>query len=590
MVKFTKTAVFFLLMLIIGISIIVYVFFPRQQVTEEEKFFYRVTFYDQISGKLNIPTTNITVKLVGENYNITLDKPNFGNETYIFRNLTKGTYNLLVYSKEFNLLLYNKTIEISRDVDEAITLPSQPLQIAVLINDKPSIYPYNVTIKNEKIEVSKIISPGQVLYISQFPLGNYTVYAKYKDIVVNSTNINVAGSISYFTLKTILANVTVSLFYEKPTYINETLQYTKLPLNNTSIYLIYQNKTIYTSSSSTNTFNITFIPLLNYTVMFNKGGLNLTLKESPYIDLSSFNGTVQHYNFTTIFGNLTVFVKYEDNNPARGILVKIGQYATYTGAEGNATFTELPANSKVKLIIERGNLKVLEKEVVIKENDLTISEVIIHKIDYKIYLIPKGNIPEDLFTTYIIIQDDFNKSQIYKYYDKRLEIQLYPGIYYIGGYLILPSNNTYTVYEKYIALNQTRIENITVPVGYELKIFTKNPTDKVSLYYLIDNGNYILLNEKIGSDITFPNLSIGKYKIIITNNGEYVFSTLFEINENSPNQISLSLDTHKPNVLENILLQTSLTLLVLLLVLSIIVFLNFRVFKLFKSLKKKSKE
>jgi hypothetical protein len=119
MAKLTKRALLLLITFIIGTTLVAYAFlFQPPQPPSATKHSYDFIFFDAISIKTEKPVTNLTVSIVGKNYNITLDKPNKQDPilkeevVFSFSNLTRGeTYTLKVFSKE-QVLLYNKTFTV----------------------------------------------------------------------------------------------------------------------------------------------------------------------------------------------------------------------------------------------------------------------------------------------------------------------------------------------------------------------------------------------------------------------------------------------------------------------------------------------
>jgi hypothetical protein len=579
MVKITKRTILLFTTLIIGIALIAYVFLVYPFPPPVTKHTYDFIFFDAITVKIEKPVTNLTVSVVGKDYNVTLNKPNKQDPilkeeaVFSFSNLTRGeTYTLKVFSDE-KVFLYNKTFTVSEDRSERIELNSQSFTISVFVNDAPSTIPLNVTIKNKEgnININKTLKAGSI-QISQIPLGEYNVIVKHKKITINETKVNINGTLPSFTIRTTLNNATIYIFDQN-----------KKEIRNVFLNLIYNNEVLDLISSSTNKFELKYLPPLKYDLVFQLHGVNLTVEPSSILDLTT---EIQpSYNYTAYLGNLTLKVKYDDGKEARGLKVSIHDlYNTFTGAQGNVTLLNIPAKSKFELKIYR-DILVAKVPVELLPSNNTL-EITINKISLQLNITYYSTFGGQL-RGYNVIHDQFNKTNILKLEDfKNLTLEIYPGNYYITSYIINPLNESISVYSKFIALNKTLTSvNITLPVGFRLNIDAGNPSAKVYLYYVNLKGNETLIDEKIGEKVSFYNLYLGSYKVLVETEN-YKASKIILLNATSKPELNISIKIAQVNSINKYLFD-NLVFALIILVLAII-FFNFS-YKIYKKKKELSK-
>jgi hypothetical protein len=575
MAKLTKRAILLLITFIIGTTLVAYAFlFQPPQPPSATKHSYDFIFFDAISIKVEKPVTDLTVSIVGKNYNITLDKPNkkdpILNEEVVFSfsNLTRGeTYTLKVFSKE-HVLLYNKTFTVFEDKSERIELKSQPLTISVFVNDLPSPIPLNITIKNKEgnININKTSQAGSI-NISEIPLGEYVIIVKHKKFTINETKININGTLPSFTIRTNLYNATIYIFDQ-----NEK------EIRNVFLNLIYNNEVLDLISSSTNKFELKYLPPLKYDLVFQLYGVNLTVEPAPILDLTT--EIKPSYNYTAYLGNLTLKVKYDDGKEARGLKVSIHDlYNTFTGAQGNVTLLNIPAKSKFELKIYR-DILVAKVPVELLPSNNTL-EITINKISLQLNITYYYTFGGQL-KGYTVFHDQFNKTNILKLEDfKNITLEIYPGNYYISSYIINPLNESINVYSKFIALNKTlTMINITLPVGFRLNIDTGDPSANVYLYYVNLKGNETLIDKKIGEKVSFYNLYLGSYKVLVEAEN-YKTSKIIMLNFTSEPELNISIKVAQANNINKYVFD-NLILALIILTLAII-FFNFS----YKTYKKK---
>jgi hypothetical protein len=580
MAKLTKRVILLLITFIIGTTLIAYTFlFQPPQPPPAAKHSYDFIFFDAISIKTEKPVTNLTVSVVGKNYNITLDKPNKQDPilkeevVFSFSNLTRGeTYTLKVFSKE-QVPLYNKTFTVFEDKSERIELKSQPFTISVFINDLPSPIPLNITIKNKEgiININKTSQAGSI-HISEIPLGEYVVIVKHKKFTISETKININGTLPSFTIRTNLYNSTIYIFDQN-----------KKQIKNVFLNLVYNNEVLDSFSSLTNKFELKYLPPLKYNLVFQLYGVNLTVKPEPILDLTT--EIKPSYNYTAYLGNLTLKVKYDNGKEAKGLKVSIHDlYNTFTGAEGNVTLFNIPAKSKFGLKIYR-DILVAKVPVELLPSNNTL-EVTINKTKIQFNITYYSTFGGQL-KGYTVIHDQFNKTNILKLEEiKNLTLEIYPGNYYISSYIINPLNESISIYSKFIALNKTLTSvNITLPVGFRLNIDTGNPSANVYLYYVNLKGNETLIDKKIGEKVSFYNLYLGSYKVLVETEN-YKASKIILLNTTSKPELNISIKIAQVNTINKYLFDNLvLTLIVLILA---IIFFNFS-YKIYKKKKELSK-
>jgi hypothetical protein len=579
MVKITKRTILLFTTLIIGITLIAYVFLVSPPPPPVTKHTYDFIFFDAITVKVEKPVTNLTVSVVGKDYNVTLNKPNKQDPilkeevVFSFSNLTRGeTYTLKVFSDE-KVFLYNKTFTVSEDRSERIELNSQSFTISVFVNDAPSTIPLNVTIKNKggDININKTLKAG-FIQISQIPLGEYNVIVKHKKITINETKVNINGTLPSITIRTTLNNATIYIFDQN-----------KKEIRNVFLNLIYNNEVLDLISSSTNKFELKYLPPLKYDLVFQLHGVNLTVEPSSILDLTT--EIKPSYNYTAYLGNLTLKVKYDDGKEARGLKVSIHDlYNTFTGAQGNVTLLNIPAKSKFELKIYR-DILVAKVPVELLPSNNTL-EITINKISLQLNITYYSTF-EGQLRGYTVIHDQFNKTNILKLEDfKNITLEIYPGNYYISSYIINPLNESISVYSKFIALNKTLSSvNITLPVGFRLNIDTGNPSAKVYLYYVNLKGNETLIDEKIGEKVSFYNLYLGSYKVLVETEN-YKASKIILLNATSKPELNISIKIAQVNNINTYLLDNLVFALIILIL--AIIFFNFS-YKIYKKKKELSK-
>jgi hypothetical protein len=579
MVKITKRTILLFTTLTIGITLVAYVFLVSPPPPPVTKHTYDFIFFDAITVKIEKPVTNLTVSVVGKDYNVTLNKPNKQDPilkeevVFSFSNLTRGeTYTLKVFSDE-KVFLYNKTFTVSEDRSERIELNSQSFTISVFVNDVPSTIPLNVTIKNKEgnININKTLKAGSIR-ISQIPLGEYNVIVKHKKITINETKVNINGTLPSITIRTTLNNATIYIFDQN-----------KKEIRNVFLNLIYNNEVLDLISSSTNKFELKYLPPLKYDLVFQLHGVNLTVEPSSILDLTT---EIQpSYNYTAYLGNLTLKVKYDDGKEARGLKVSIHDlYNTFTGAQGNVTLLNIPAKSKFELKIYR-DILVAKVPVELLPSNNTL-EITINKISLQLNITYYSTFGGQL-RGYTVIHDQFNKTNILKLEDfKNLTLEIYPGNYYISSYIINPLNESISVYSKFIALNKTLTSvNITLPVGFRLNIDTGNPSAKVYLYYVNLKGNETLFDEKIGEKVSFYNLYLGSYKVLVETEN-YKASKIILLNATSKPELNISIKIAQVNSINKYLFDNLVFALIILIL--AIIFFNFS-YKIYKKKKELSK-
>jgi hypothetical protein len=567
MAKLTKRALLLLITFIIGTTLVAYAFlFQPPQPPSATKHSYDFIFFDAISIKTEKPVTNLTVSIVGKNYNITLDKPNKQDPilkeevVFSFPNLTRGeTYTLKVFSKE-QVPLYNKTFTVFEDKSERIELKSQPFTISVFVNDLPSPIPLNITIKNKEgnININKT-SQASSIHISEIPLGEYIVVVKHKKFTISETKININGTLPSFTIRTNLYNSTIYIFDQN-----------KKGIKNVFLNLVYNNEVLDSYSSLTNKFELKYLPPLKYNLIFQLYGVNLTVEPEPILDLTK--EIKSSYNYTAYLGNLTLKVKYDDGKEAKGLKVSIHDlYNTFTDTEGNVTLLNIPAKSKFELKIYR-DILVAKVPVELLPSNNTL-EVTINKIKVQFNLTYYSTF-EGQLKGYIVIQDQFNKTNILKIGEiKNQTLEIYPGNYYISSYLINPLYESINIYSKFIALNKTlTMINITLPVGFRLNIDTGDPSANVYLYYVNLKGNETLIDKKIGEKVSFYNLYLGSYKVLVEAEN-YKTSKIIMLNFTSEPELNISIKVAQANNINKYVFD-NLILALIILTLAII-FFNF---------------
>jgi|GEM_PF-551818 hypothetical protein len=573
MARVTKRRILLIVMLIIAISLITYTFLPQQPSQPLTKHTYDFIIFDIFSAKVEQPVTNLTVTVIGKNYNVSYDKPNKrdpilgGDFVYSFSNLTRGeTYTIKIFSEE-KVLLYNKTFTVYEDKSERITLNTQPLTVSVFVNDLPAKIPFNITIKSleKNIEINKTLQAGGNLKISELPLGTYNIKIKYKKITLNETMLNLTGTIPSLTIRTNLYNSTIYVFDQN-----------NKEVDNVFLDIIYDNEIIDSLVSSKNKFELKFLPPLKYNLVFKIYGVNLTVEPEPILDLSK--EIKSNYNYTIFLGNLTLKVKYDDGKSARALKISINDlYNTFTGADGNATLINIPAKSKFELNIYR-DILVAKIPVEISPSNNTL-EITINKTKLQFNVTYHSTFGGEI-KGYTIIHDQFNKTILLKTEISNHTLDILPGNYYIASYIINPLNESVNIYSKFIAINKTITVNITIPVGFRLNVNTNYPTVNVYLYYVNLKGNETLVDKKVGSLVSFYNLYVGSYKILIkTENLE--LSKIITINSTSEPEINISFNLTPSNNINSYIFNTLLLALILLII--SITFFNYS----YKAYKKK---
>ncbi len=559
----------FLILLILGSSLLIYFIYPYEAPSAPQRFSYGVTVYDVISEKAGIPAKNITVILEGltTNYNSSLKSPNLRNETYYFANLTSGNYLLKIYSS-YGILLYNKTINLVENKLDTVTLRSQPFIVSVTIGGKPSPFTYKVTMKNLEYGYvfNETIQAQSTATFTQIPLGNYSISLYYLGFEINRTSLNINASLNFYTFKTYVVNATFGLLDEKGNLLNQT-----------KLYLEHNSKSIgpFLPSSNSTLINAINLPPLKFNVTFEYKGINVTLKENPLVDLTS--NDKKSFNFTTYLGNLTVKVSYDDGRPAKGLSVALSPLlGGILGVEGNQTFTNIPANVALKISVEDTFLEVLQKEITIVPNFNNSIELIIPKHNLNINLVGNGDISS--FKIFFVVQNNFNKSIVYRINSYSLNIQLYPAVYRVFAYVYSYSNNTILLYSEYLALNKTIVKDVNVSIGYSIVVNTSYPDDEIIIYYVDFNGDFLVAKNK-GNSVLVNNLIPGDYKIVVLRDGKYVASEFVVINMKSPQRIQINIDTTTTDPLFLVFQSAIPVLFVLFLLLFLATFFAFKLYR-----------
>lgn len=529
----------FILLLIIGASLIFYFLYPPQPPQQPSYYSYSVKVYDAFSVKLNTPVKDVIVVLEGitnKEYNSSLKSPNLQNTTYQFSNLTAGDYLLKIYSA-YNILLYNKTIFINENKEENIIIEAQPLTVYVNIDGSPSKFTYEVIAENlmKNFVLNGTIGPYSNHTFTELPLGEYSLSLKYLGLEISKVTLRLDGSTNSFTFNTSVVNSTFMLLDFKGKVLNET-----------RLYLEHAGKTIGPFiSSSEGIINATNLPPLTFNVIFEYKGINVTVKENPSIDLSiSENKT---FKFTTDLANLTLYVKYDDGKPASGLNASLSPLIiAKLGVNGNYTFNEIPANVKLKLVIENNTFVILQKDILIEPNLNNTIELTIPKYTLSISLKGKGDISS--FKIFFVIQNDFNQSFVMRIDANKLELQLHPSIYRVYAYVYSPSNIPVLIYNEKIGLNKTIGKEVDAALGFSLAVSTSYSSDEIRLYYVDSTGEQ-LIAKKQGSSAIFTDLMAGRYKVAVFREDEFIASKLILVNADSPQSIQINIDTTVPNTL-----------------------------------------
>jgi len=574
-IKLTRSIVVGIILIIIAVSLIAYAIIPKgQHLVTTNKYTVSLTFYDVISNQTHKPLTTLTVKLSSSTFNSTLLAPNVANQTYDFKNLTKGNYNLLVYSPE-NILLYNSTINVSDNISSNIVLNSQSLTIYVNLNGKASTFPFNVTIKGKIVNITKQLIPSLPLQINELPLGEYNITILYNRIVLNSTSVNINGKLNNVTLNTYLENVTVKLYDQN-----------KKLVPNASIYLIYDNRTFISQFSKNGIFNITNIPLLNYHVKFNYKGINLTILPSSFLNVVK-NFTI--FNFTTYFSNVTFNFKYQNNHPASGLLIQLSENITgITNKNGTLSLNYVPANVTILAKVYRAGIIAFKQPISLIPNKVSILNFTIENSTLQLNLL---NINNQTIQggTYTVIQDSFNSSFILTLNSSKINLSLYPSSYLIEVYLFTPAKDTILTYKSYVTVNSSIVKNIVLPEGFTLKVYTNSSSASIYLYYISNYGTSVLVSQNQGSMVSFSNLVEGLYKVVLMQNGTYLSSTTFTISNSTTSTYVLILTIPKIQTTTNIITPDIALAAVLTILTSVFIALSYREYRK-KVVKKESKE
>jgi len=570
----TRRFIVFIILIIIGASLIAYFFYPSQK-PSTPTYSYSVTIYDVIGNKTNVIAKNITVVLQGKTYpeyNVSLKSPNLQNTTYFFDNLKAGDYQLLIYSPE-KILLFNKTISLNHDVMDKIVIPSQPLFIQILVNKQPTKLGFDIRLKNIDrnftLNVTASYTNGTFKF-AQLPLGNYELHVYYLTLEVNRTKFKLDGLTNIYNVNIRLLNATFMLKDEKIGVLNET-----------SLYLIYQNKTIGPYISSENgTIVAKDIPPLKFKLIFNYKGINVTTNETPIID---FNSTSQNsFNFTTKLANLTLKVSFDNGSPAKGIGVMISPLITAKlGNEGNVTIKNLPANVDINIKLNSSSLIILNKRITLQPYEENKIELTINKLNLELSLNAFTSI--DNFNVNIVIQDYLNKTHVIGLnYKNKIDLRLYPSIYSLYVLVKTPSNSTINIYSELFVLNSTISKSINLPLGYSVIINTSNIEDTIYLYY-IDAIDKYLIGKVLGNHAEFKNLIPGNYIVVVMRGNDYITSDYVQITQSSPNSIKIDLNTSLSYNLLYSAQISSIILAIILFLISLISYLIYRNYKFKKS-------
>jgi hypothetical protein len=566
----TKRFIVFILLIIIGASLIAYFFYPSQK-PSAPTYSYSVTIYDVIGNKTNVIAKNITVILQGKTYpeyNVSLKSPNLQNTTYFFDNLKAGDYQLLVYSPE-KILLYNKTVSLNQDVIDRIVIPSQPLFIQVLVNNQPTKLGFDIHLKNVDrnftLNATASYTNGTFRF-AELPLGNYELYVYYLTLEINRTHFKLDGRTNVYNVNTRLLNATFILKDERIGILNET-----------SLYLVYQNKTIGPYISSKNgTITANNIPTLKFKLIFSYKGINVTTNENPIID---FNSTSQNsFNFTTKLANLTLKVSFDNGAPAKGIGVIISPLIkAKLGDEGNVTINNLPANVNINIKLNSSSLIILNQQITLQPYEENKINLTINKLNFKLSLNTISDINN--FNINVFLQNYLNKTQLIGLtYKNNIDLKLYPSIYSIYILVKTPSNSTINIYNELFVLNSTIDKSINLPLGYSIIINTSNNEDIIYLYYTDSTGKY-LIGKLQGNHAEFKNLIPGDYIIVVYRGDNYITSDYIQITKNSPTTIKIDLNTYLSYNLLNSAQMSSIILSIILLLITLISYLIYRNYK-----------
>lgn len=513
-IRITKSIIVGIIIIIIAIGLIAYALIPKGAPQAHGKTYSAsFTFYDIISNRTLKPLTSLTVEINSKNYSSSLFAPNVGNTSYVFYNLTQGNYNITVYSAE-NVKLYTESFILNENLTKNIVLNSQPLTVYVNLNGKISTVPYTVVINSSKVNLTKQLVPSLPLQISELPLGSYNISILYNQLKINSTSVILNGKITNVTLNTYLYNVTLNLFDQN-----------KKPVSDAIAYLFYKNKEVFNSTSQKGSFFFNNTPPLNYSVVFNYKGINLTIYPNNIITVNKNHTT---FNFTTYFTNATFKIKYQNDKLASGLLVKLSENLTgITSSNGTIKFNHVPANLYLNVKIYRGGIIVLKQQIYILSNSSNNFNFTLFNSTLNLNLVGVNN--QSNFNSFTILQDSFNSSSIIFVNKTNISLSLYPSNYLVQIYLYTPTNETLLVYKSYITLNQTVTKTIILPAGFTIKVNTNNPSSTLALYYLSENYGPVLVSQTQGSSAIFNNLVEGTYKLVLFENGVYKNSTLVTI-------------------------------------------------------------
>ncbi|MDT7865105.1 MAG: hypothetical protein RQ922_04400, partial [Thermoproteota archaeon] len=114
--------------------------------------------------------------------------------------------------------------------------------------------------------------------------------------------------------------------------------------------------------------------------------------------------------------------------------------------------------------------------------------------------------------------------------------------------------------------------NITLPVGFRLNIDTGDPSANVYLYYVNLKGNETLIDKKIGEKVSFYNLYLGSYKVLVEAEN-YKTSKIIMLNFTSEPELNISIKVAQANNINKYVFD-NLILALIILTLAII-FFNF---------------
>jgi len=570
-ITFTRRLIAVIILIIIGVSLIMYFFFPfYSQKPPTPAYTYYVTIYDVIGNRTNIIAKNITVVLQGitnSSINITLSNPNYNNLTYQFDNLPIGDYVLKVLSRE-NITVFNKTLHIDRDIYDRIVIPSQPLTIQVLVNGTPSKFGYDLVLinidKNLRFNASISTATGSYTF-SQLPIGRYRIYLYYLGLPVNETSIDVNGSTNLVNLNTKLISVKFLLKDNKTGILNQT-----------RLYLIYENKSIGPYISANNgTITVNNIPPLNFQAVFSYKGINVTTLENANINLSSTNQ--RFFNFTTVLANLTLRVVFDNGTPAKSIGVILSpNLITKLGEEGNVTILNIPANTKIPILLNKTSFIILRSNITLEAySNNTISLTI---PSYNLNYTLKGYSNLNNFKIYYSIQDFLNITTSKTISTINLNIKLYPSIYIIYIFVQTPSNNSILLYKDTIILNNTITKTVDVPLGYIINVNTNSPEDLITLYYIDQYGSHKIAEAK-GSYATFSDLIPGYYKIVVERQNSFITSRFISISIDSPKEINLTINTMATVSLSQTIQESTIVFVVLLILIALLGYGTYRTYK-----------